>query len=72
MIVLPRGQNASSHYFDVPYKKEAIKIEKLKIILIHILKAHRMLENFTGGGIPKNEKMGIEFSMPNENFEHTQ
>ena len=50
MIGLPRGQNALSHCFDEHYKKEAIKIEKIKISLIHSMKAHRMLENFTGRG----------------------
>ena len=69
MIGLPRGQNALSHCFDEHYKKEAIKIEKIKISLIHSMKAHRMLENFTMGvggrsglwGSHNNEKMGIEF-----------
>ena len=50
MIGLPRGQNALSHCFDEHYKKEAIKIEKIKISLIHSMKAHRMLVHFTMGG----------------------
>ena len=46
MIGLPRGQKALSHYFDEHYKKEAIKIEKIKISLFHSLKAHWMVETF--------------------------
>ena len=49
--------------------KNAMKIEKITISLIHSLEAHRMLEYFTGGGgcrvAPKTKKWALNFSMPN-------